>query len=74
MQDFWPYELYLVAAYAQKGDMAKAAEAKERLLRLQPIVSIQRLRAIRISDNPAYLQQSETHVLAGLCEAGILEQ
>ena len=43
--DYWVRLLYLVAAYAQKGDLAKAAVAKTELLKRQPTVC--RLHAIR---------------------------
>jgi tetratricopeptide (TPR) repeat protein len=74
LQDLWPYYLYLTAAYAQKGDMAKVASAKIHLLKLLPAVSIARVKALRLSDVPEFWQQTETHVFAGLRKAGIPEQ
>ncbi|MEO6065331.1 MAG: TIR domain-containing protein [Lysobacterales bacterium] len=74
LHEFWACELYLVAAYAQKGDMTKAAVAKAQLLKLRPGMSIAFLKAMRMSDNPAYRQQMETQMYAGLRKAGIPEK
>ena len=74
LSDFWPWELFLVAAYAQKGDMAKAEMAKARLHKLQPVITIKRLKAMRVSDNPIYIQMAETHIRDGLRKAGIPEE
>jgi adenylate cyclase len=73
LDDYWFRYLYLVAAYAQKGDLARAAVAKSELLKRQPGMSIARIKAIKASDNPIYQQQSDTHVFAGLRKAGIPE-
>jgi hypothetical protein len=54
--------------------MAKAAGARSRLLKFQPGFTIARFKASGISDNPTFLQQTETYVLAGLRKAGIPEQ
>ena len=74
LQNYWSAYLLLTAAYAQIGQMAKALDAKSRLLKYQPGFTIARFKAIGVSDNPAYLQQTETHILAGLRKAGIPEQ
>ena len=73
LEDWWLRHLYLVAAYAQKGDLAKAAVAKTELLKRQPGMSIARFKAIKASDTPLYQQQVETHIYAGLRKAGIPE-
>jgi adenylate cyclase len=73
LADYWSRHLYLVAAYAQKGDLAKAAVAKTELLKRQPGMSIARIKAIKVSDNPIFQQQTETHLYAGLRKAGIPE-
>jgi adenylate cyclase len=73
LEDHWIRYLYLVAAYAQKGDLAKAAVAKTELLKRQPGMSIARIKAIKVSDNPIYQQQVETHLFAGLRKAGFPE-
>ncbi|HEU0199325.1 MAG TPA: winged helix-turn-helix domain-containing protein [Burkholderiaceae bacterium] len=71
---WWEHHLYLVAAYALKGDLANATAEKRRLLNLRSGISIAHFKALRYSDDPAYLQQIETHLFAGLRKAGIPEQ
>jgi adenylate cyclase len=73
LEDYWVCYYYLVAAYAQKGDLAKAAVAKSELLSRRPDMSIARIKARKMSDSPIYLQQVETHIYAGLRKAGIPE-
>jgi TolB-like protein len=73
LEDYWIRYLYLVAAYGQKGDLAKAAVAKTELLKQQPGMSIARIKAIKVSDNPIFQQQAESHIFAGLRKAGIPE-
>ncbi len=73
-QDYWIPHAYLVAAYAQKGETAKAEAEKIILLKQQPGLTIADLKALRLSNEPAYLQQTETHFYAGLRKAGIPEQ
>ena len=65
--------LYLVAAYAQKGDMAKATAAKTELLKGRPGLSMAQLSRLRPSDNAVYLQQRD-RLNASLRKAGIPEQ
>jgi adenylate cyclase len=74
LQDTWSIYLYLAAAYAQQGEMSKASTAKAQLLKLQPGYTIARFRTLRISDAPAYWQQAEAHIIAGLRKAGLPEQ
>ena len=73
MNNYTTY-IYLSAAYAQRGEMAKASAAKVQLLKLQPGYTIARFRALRMSDTPAYWQQAEAHILSGLRKAGLPEQ
>ena len=70
----WQNQLQLVAAYAQNGDMAKAAIAKAELLKLQPGHTIAKDRARLFSDHPEFVKQIETHLYPGLRKAGIPEQ
>ncbi len=70
--DWWPY-MFLAAAYAQTGDMAKASTSKAELLRRRPGFSIARFNALGLSDNPVFLQQIETNFIPGLRKAGIPE-
>jgi class 3 adenylate cyclase/TolB-like protein/tetratricopeptide (TPR) repeat protein len=72
-EDSWSY-LFLLGALAQKGDMAKAEVTKARLLKLEPDISIARVRAPREFANPLYQQQREAHLYAGLRKVGIPEQ
>jgi tetratricopeptide (TPR) repeat protein len=71
--DDWRRRLYLVAAYAQKGDVAKAAVEKAALLKLQPKITIAWFNASGVSNNPILLQQREASILPGLRKAGIPE-
>jgi TolB-like protein len=73
LDDYWFRHLLLVAAYAQRGDMAKAAAAKAELLKRQPGVSIAGLRELQVY-SPSYLQQVEATRFAGLRKAGIPER
>ena len=73
LADYWPAHAYLVAAYAHLGNDAKVAAEKAKLLSQRPGFSIAAYKALRVSDVPAYLQQTETHFLAGLRKAGIKE-
>jgi len=73
-EDYWIPHAYLVAAYAQKGETAKAEAEKMILVKEQPGITIADLKALRLSNEPAYLQQTETHLYAGLRKAGIPEQ
>ena len=73
-EDFWAAHLYLVAAYAHEGEVAKAEAAKAALLRRRPGFSIADFKAMKASNEPAYWQQVETHLYSGLRKAGFPEQ
>ena len=73
-EDSWVVHLYLVAAYAHEGEVAKAEAAKAALLRRRPGFSIADYKRAGYSNEPAWLQQNETHLYAGLRKAGIPEQ
>jgi len=66
--------MYLVAAYALQGDAERARTQKAMLLSRKPDFSIAWHKARRSSDRPAYLEQIETHLYAGLRKAGIPEK
>jgi DNA-binding winged helix-turn-helix (wHTH) protein/TolB-like protein len=68
--------LLLTAAYAQLGEMDKAAAAKTQLLKLNPGFTIDRLwhGAMLIRQNPIWMHQAETYVIPGLRKAGIPEK
>ncbi len=74
LSDSWLPHAYLVAAYALQDNAPKAQSEKAKLLTQRPRFSIAEFKARRISDVPAYLQQTEAHFYAGLRKAGIAEQ
>ena len=72
---WWLAQVYLVAAYAQNGDLDKAAAAKVELLRRQPGMSIERLKQLqRPYNNPTHVQQREAYLSPGLKKAGFPER
>jgi class 3 adenylate cyclase/TolB-like protein len=74
ISDDWYGYVFLVGAYAQQGDMAKATAARALALKRDPDVSIERVKALRVWRNPVFMQQLETHLFPGLRKAGIPEQ
>ncbi len=67
--------IYLTAAYAQKGDMARAADAKATLLRLSPLLTLEALKPHSGKpDVQRFREQWDKHVIAGLRRAGISER
>ena len=74
IDDYWRIHLVLAAAYANHGDMAKAAAAKAEVLRIVPGFTIAQLRAKRLSDNPEYLKLAEQYWYSGLRKAGLPEK
>ena len=73
-EDYWQVHLVLAAAYANHGDMAKAAAAKAEVLRIVPGLTIAQLRAKRRSDNPEYVKLAEQYWYSGLRKAGFPEK
>ena len=69
---YWNY-LNLTAAYAQAGDMARAASARDELMRRVPEFTIARFKAKQWSTHPTWVQQTEEHLIAGLRMAGVPE-
>jgi adenylate cyclase len=71
----WDVNLFLAAAYANHGELAKAAAAKAEALRTVPGLTIAQLRAKRWSDNPEYRQlAAEKYFYEGLRKAGFPER
>ncbi len=70
---FWFIHLFLAAAYANSGDMDKAAAAKAQILRTVPGCTISQLRAKRYSDHPEYVKLAEENYYPGLRKAGLPE-
>jgi adenylate cyclase len=63
----------MAAAYANHGDMEKAAAAKAELLKIVPGYTISQLRAKHYSDHPEYVKLAEQYWYAGLRKAGFRE-
>jgi class 3 adenylate cyclase/tetratricopeptide (TPR) repeat protein len=63
----------LTAAYAMRGNTEKAAQAKARLLKVQPAFTIGRYEAKSFSSIPAALALDKAHLIAGLRKAGVPE-
>jgi TolB-like protein len=74
LADSWMPHAYLVAAYALNGNTEKTQAERAKLLTQRPGFSIAEFKARQISDVPAYLHQTETHLFAGLRKAGIAEK
>jgi TolB-like protein/Tfp pilus assembly protein PilF len=66
--------LFLAAAYANHGDLAKAAIARADVLRIAPGYTIAQLRAKRYSEHPQYQRMAREHWHEGLRKAGFPEQ
>jgi TolB-like protein len=72
VDSYWVY-LNLTAAYAQAGDLAKAAKAKAELMRRVPDLTIARFEQKQFSTNPIWVEEIRTHVISGLRKAGVPE-
>jgi tetratricopeptide (TPR) repeat protein len=66
--------LFLAAAYANRGDLAKAATIREDVLRIVPGYTLAQLRAKRYSDHPEYQRIAKKYWHEGLRKAGFPEQ
>jgi Adenylate cyclase, family 3 (some proteins contain HAMP domain) len=71
LNNSWVDQVYLTAAYGQKGDLVKAKIARQELLKLQPNYTIERYRRTWYSGTPAFFDLVERHLAAGLRKAGI---
>lgn len=72
--DFWTVHECLAAAYGHKGDAARAAAAKARLLQRRPEFTIEWLKEFSFSNNVLYREQEEAHNVTALRKAGIPER
>ena len=70
----WVVHLLLAAAYADAGELDKAAAERRTVDRIAPGYTIERLRAYRYSENPDYLRLVEAQWYAGLRKAGVPER
>lgn len=73
-ETYWWTNVFLAAAYANNGEVAKAAGAKAEVLRIVPGYTISQLRAKRYSDHPEYQRLAEKYWYEGLRKAGIPEK
>jgi adenylate cyclase len=73
LEDWWMTYVVLLGAYGQKEDKVRVEAVKRELLKRQPEITIARLKAPQLWGNPAYQQQREAHLYAGLRKAGIPE-
>ena len=74
LNNSWIDEVYLTAAYAQKGDLNKAKIARDELLKLQPGYTVERYRETWYSGTPAFFDLVDRHLAAGLRKTGIPEK
>lgn len=74
LDDYWMPHAYLLAVYTHQRETAKADAEKAKLLKQRPSTSIADFKALRLSDSPDFLQQTETHLFADLRKAGIPEK
>jgi tetratricopeptide (TPR) repeat protein len=74
LNNSWIDQVYLTAAYAQKGDLGKAKITRDELLKLQPGYTIERYRQTWYSGTPVFFDVVEKHLATGLRKAGIPEQ
>jgi class 3 adenylate cyclase/TolB-like protein len=74
VNNWWLPHVYMMAGYALQGEADRAAAEKAVVLELRPGASIAVFKKLYWSDNPAFVQQTETHLLAGLRKAGFPEQ
>ena len=70
--DYWVY-LDLAAAYAQTGDMARAAAAKAEVMKRAPDFTISRVLAKQFSNDPVWNEEIRTRFVPGWRKAGLPE-
>ena len=72
--EYWWVDLFLAAAYANRGDMVKAKAAIDEVRRLVPGYSMARLKANRYSMDPEFVRLAEATFHSGLRKAGLPEE
>ena len=70
--DYWGAQVYLVALFANRGDMERVATATRALAKGAPGYTI--ARAKRYSEVPEYLELAEKYWFSGLRKAGVPEE
>ena len=73
LNNWWLNQLYLCAAYAQTGDLSKAALAKAALLKQQPGYTVSRYQQTYPGSKPAFFELFNEHIAPGLRKAGLPE-
>jgi hypothetical protein len=73
LNNWWLNQLYLCAAYAQAGDLSKAALAKAALLEQQSGYNVSRYRETYPASRPAFFALVNKHLATGLRKAGLPE-
>ena len=71
--DNWYLYANLTAAHAMRGDAAKAAQAKDKLLKVVPGFTLARYDARHLLVVPEALAMDRAHLVAGLRKAGVPE-
>jgi TolB-like protein/tetratricopeptide (TPR) repeat protein len=71
LENGWFNQFYLAAAYANAGDLAKAAVARDALLRQQSGFTIQRYRDMFRSSPPAFFALVDLHIAPALRKVGL---
>ena len=70
--DYWIY-LDLTAAYAETGDVTRAAAARAELMKRVPDLTLPRFDAKRFSTHPVWIEEIRTRFIPGLPKAGVPE-
>ena len=70
--DYWIY-LDLTAAYAETGDMTRAAAARAELMKRVPDFTLSRFDAKRFATHPVWIEEIRTRFIPGLRKAGVPE-
>ena len=68
LDDWWLPRLFLLSGYALKGETTKVAAEEAALVELRPGTTIADFKRLYGSNNLASVQQTETHLFAGLPE------
>ncbi|HTR35635.1 MAG TPA: adenylate/guanylate cyclase domain-containing protein [Bryobacteraceae bacterium] len=74
IDDDWYVRALLVAAYANQGDTEKSAVAKAELLKTQPRITVDQVKASDRSSHPEFIKLTEKYLYGALRKAGIPEK
>ena len=73
LENGWFNQFYLAAAYANTGNLARAAIARDALLQQQPGFTIQRYREMFRASPPAFFELVDRHIAPALRKVGLNE-